>query len=282
MVERAQRTLKTEVRFSGLGIHLGKAATFSLLPSGEDSGIVFKKFDSVSGRETEIPADLVRVSSTGRCTTLSNGQESICTVEHLLAALKAYRIDNAVIRIEGEEIPAGDGSSAVFINLIEQAGIIEQNKPVRTFRLMKTVCFKKDEIFLAAVPSQEFRISYTLHYPKIKMIGTQHYSCKIEPEFFKKEISGCRTFALYNELRFLMDRGLIKGGSLENAIVFNEKVAISNESLRFPDEPVRHKILDLIGDLSLVGKNFLAHIIAIGSGHSSNVALGKKIANMLY
>lgn len=282
MVDRAQKTLRNEVRFSGLGIHFGKTASFSLLPAPEDSGILFKKIDVSSGKEVDIVAGLSNVSCTGRCTVLGESQRAIATVEHLLAALKAYQVDNVVIRVEGDEIPIGDGSASVFVDLIEKAGVVEQQAPIKTFRLARSVFFQKDKTFLVAVPSQEFRISYTLYYPKVKLIGMQCLSVSVNPSVFKREISSCRTFALYEELHFLMERGLIKGGSLENAVVFKDDTAISKEGLRFSDEPVRHKIMDLIGDLSLIGKNFLAHVIAIGSGHSSNVALGKKMANMLY
>ncbi|SFV98392.1 UDP-3-O-acyl-N-acetylglucosamine deacetylase [Chlamydia abortus] len=278
MLERAQRTLRREVRYSGVGIHFGKSATITLEPAKENTGIVFCRSDLLG---EHIPALLPHVCNTGRSTTLSSGDSIIATVEHLMAALRSSNIDNVIVRCDAEEIPIGDGSSHVFMQLIHDAGVCTQNDKVSIARLSQPVYYQAQDTFLAAFPCDELKISYTLHYPQSPTIGTQYRSFVITEESFRKEIAPCRTFALYNELCFLMERGLIGGGCLENAVVFKDDGVISLGQLRFPDEPVRHKILDLIGDLSLVGRPFVAHIVAVGSGHSSNIALGRKILEVL-
>lgn len=275
MSKRAQRTLRRSVQYSGMGIHFGKAVTLVLNPAAVNTGVVFRRPQGL------IPAHLHSVSDTGRSTTLSANETTIATVEHLLAALRAYNIDNVEIFCSQEEVLIGDGSARVFVDLIEQAGICEQEEDAIIYKLSQPVHYQKKDTVLVALPSDEFKISYTLHYPHSSTIGTQYYSCVLTQELFKTEIAPCRTFALYSELSYLMSHGLIGGGCLENAVVFKDDGIISRSPLRFANEPVRHKVLDLIGDLSLVGLPFTAHIIAIGSGHASNVALGKKILEKL-
>lgn len=277
MRKRTQRTLMRSVQYSGMGIHFGKSATLTLEPAVANTGIVFHRPNF-----GWVPALLPYVSDTGRCTTLLSGDATIATVEHLLAALRAYHVDNVVIHCSQEEVPIGDGSAQVFVDLLEQAGICEQEETIEIETLSQPVYYQKNDIFLAAFPSDEFKISYTLHYPHSPTIGTQYHSCAITTELFREEIAPCRTFALYKELCHLMDRGLIGGGCLENAVVFTDDGIISQGPLLFPNEPVRHKILDLVGDLSLVGRPFTARIVAIGSGHASNVALGRKILEEIH
>ncbi|WP_213319124.1 UDP-3-O-acyl-N-acetylglucosamine deacetylase [Chlamydiifrater volucris] len=281
MLERAQKTLKKGVRFSGVGVHSGKVAEIFLLPAEENTGVVFQRCNPESGEYVDIPARLDCVSNTGRSTSLQREGVSVVTIEHLLAALRACEIDNVFIRSSEEEIPIGDGSSESFVRIIQQAGVCSQGSSVFPRKLSRPVFYQSGDIFLAAFPSDEFKISYTLHYPHCRMIGTQYRSLVITEEVFKKEIAPCRTFALYNELCFLMEKGLIRGGSLENAVIFKDDGIICKGKLRFTDEPVRHKMLDLIGDLSLVGQPFLAHVVAVGSGHSSNIALAKELVSVL-
>lgn len=278
MLDRAQRTLKRKVCYSGVGVHFGKAATLTLEPAEENTGVVFSRC-AASGQH--IPARLANVCGTGRSTTLSSHGGVVSTVEHLLAALYAFGVDNVRIHCSEDEIPIGDGSSQVFVDLIDQAGVEDQDQMVRIARLAHPVYYQYQDTILAAFPSDEFKISYTLHYSHNSTIGTQYRSLVISEESFRREIASCRTFALYNELCFLMEKGLIGGGCLGNAVLFKDDSVISLGKLRFSDEPVRHKMLDLIGDLSLIGRPFVAHIIAVGSGHSSNVALGNKILEAL-
>lgn len=273
MKSRRQRTLKKEVSFSGMGLHTGKEVSLRFCPAEEHSGIVFQRID-LPGKPT-IPAAIEYVKETSRSTTLGVGSCCVQTVEHVLAAVHAMQIDNLTIQVSAAEPPIGDGSALTFVEMIESAGICEQNAETSIVFLPTPVYFSQGDTHLVALPSEEYRISYTLHYPATPVIRSQYFSCVISEESFKKEIATSRTFALYEEITLLMERGLIRGGSLENAVVIKDDVIFSKEGLRYTDEMVRHKVLDLIGDLALVGFHFCAHVIAIRSGHSSNVALGR-------
>ncbi len=274
MKARPQRTLKKEVFFSGVGIHTGKEVSIRFCPAEADHGIVFQRTD-LPGKP-KIPAAIEYVQDTSRSTTIGVGSASVQTVEHVLAALYAYQIDNLCIQVSEGEPPVGDGSSSPFVQLIEEAGIEEQSTEKMIHPLKEPLYYSHGETHLIALPSDEYRISYTLHYPNTPVIRSQYFSFAVNAESFKKEVSMCRTFALYEEITILMERGLIRGGSLENAVVIKDDVVFSKEGLRYPDEMVRHKALDLIGDLSLVGFPFQAHVIAMRSGHRANVELGKE------
>lgn len=272
---RPQRTLKSEVCYSGVGIHTGKEVTIRFCPAPVDSGITFQRMD-LPGQPV-VPARIPFVQDTSRSTMIGSGACKVQTVEHVLAALSAFQVDNLCIQLTDGEPPIGDGSARVFVALIEEAEVIEQAAMRELFMLEDPVYFSHGATHLVALPSDELRISYTLHYPNCRAIGCQYLSLAITQECFKKHIASCRTFALYEEIAYLMESGLIRGGTLENAIVIKDDEILSKEGLRFPDEMVRHKILDLIGDLSLVGIPFLAHIIAIRSGHGANVGLGREL-----
>jgi UDP-3-O-[3-hydroxymyristoyl] N-acetylglucosamine deacetylase len=276
---KCQRTLNAPICFSGIGIHSGKEVELAFLPAPEHHGIVFERTDTAA--KTKIPAAIEYVQNTERSTTIGVGDCRVQTVEHVLAALYAYEVDNVLIQVSAPEPPVGDGSSCPFVELIERVGIQEQTASKPIVSLEYPIHYSDRNIHIVALPSNEFRISYTLYYPHSKRINCQYFSTEITPETFKKELSPCRTFALYEEITLLMKHGLIKGGSLENAVVVKEDMVISKGGLRFPNEMVRHKILDVVGDLSLVGMRFQAHIIAICSGHSSNVALGRKLIEAL-
>lgn len=262
-----------------MGLHTGKEVKMTLCPAKEGTGVVFERTDLPS--HPLIPATIEYVQDTSRSTTIGIGGIRVHTVEHVLAALCAYQIDNVKIKVSSAEPPVGDGSSQPFVEMIESCGIQEQAHPLPVVRVNKPVYWSKGDIHLVALPSDEYRVSYTLHYPNSPAIRCQYYSVFVNQTSFKDEISPCRTFALYDEVSQLMDRGLIKGGSLENAVVIKDDVIFSKEGLRFPEEMARHKILDLIGDLSLVGFPFLAHIVAIRSGHGANTAFAKELFNYI-
>lgn len=274
---RKQKTIAKEVSFSGIGIHTGHEVSLKFCPAKAGDGIFFKRVD-LPGQPI-LPATFEYVFDTSRSTNIAIQDVKIYTVEHVLAAVRAYEIDNLIIELSGIEPPAGNGSSDVFVDLIEQAGVIEQEQSVPIIYLDSPVFFSDGDIHIVALPSTEYRISYTLHYPQAAAIGTQFYSVAVTKENFKNEIAPCRTFALYDELSLLMDRGLIRGGSLDNAVVIKDQAIMSKNGLFFPNEMVRHKILDAIGDFSLIGMQFCAHIIAIRSGHASNFAFTKKLFN---
>ncbi len=272
---RKQQTLNNDVSFSGIGIHTGAGVNMRFVPAKEGTGILFKRTD-LAGEPT-IPATLEYVCDTARSTTIGIGNVRIQTIEHVLAAVQAYEIDNLIIEVSTFEPPVGNGSSDIFVDMIESVGIKELSATRPVFHLQKPLYFSEGDIHLVALPSDEYRISYTLSYPGCKALSEQFHSLLVSPENFKNELSPCRTFSLWNEISYLMDRGLIKGGSLDNAVVIKDDVILSKNGLFFPNEMCRHKMLDMVGDLALIGLNFKSHIIAIRSGHASNFALAQKL-----
>jgi len=278
-LRRLQNTIQGPVSYTGIGIHTGKVVSLRLCPAKERTGIVFQRVD-LPGRPT-IPATVQYVCDTARSTTLGVSDIRIHTVEHVLAAVRAYEIDNLVIEISSIEPPVGNGSSDVFVDMIEQAGIQQQADTVPIVKLQTPVFYSEEDVHIVAHPYDGYRISYTFHYECSNAIQCQFYSFLLSPKDFKQQIAPCRTFSHYEEVSSLMDRGLIKGGSLDNAVIIKDEAAISKWGLFFRDEMVRHKILDMIGDLSLVGYDFHAHIIAIRSGHRSNIEFSKLLNKTL-
>lgn len=272
-----QRTIGDVITISGLGLFTGQKVEMTLRPAAENTGICFQRVDLKD--KPILPAQVQYVCGTPRCTVLGKGQVVVQTVEHVLAALKAYEIDNLLIEINGAEVPIGDGSATPFVELIEKAGITYQKSFKKFYHLSAPVFWSQGDVHLVALPSDEFRISYTLNYPNSEILRAQFHTVSISEENFKAEIAPCRTFSLYEETVPFIEQGLIKGGSLENAVIIKGGAILNPEGLRFPDEMVRHKILDLLGDLSLVGLSFFAHIIAIRSGHFSNTAFSKELFN---
>lgn len=274
-IQRKQRTIKNAVAFSGLGVHTGKEVKMRFCPAPEGTGIVFKRVDLSD--QPLIPANVNFVCDTTRSTTIGNGKVLIHTVEHVLAAVSAMEIDNLIIEVSNIEPPISDGSSATFVKMLEQGEVLEQAATTTVVKIDKPVYWSDGVIHLVALPCDSYKISYTLNYPEPQLLRAQFHSLEVNKENFKNEIAPCRTFSRYEELAFLMDKGLIKGGSLDNAVVIQGDVVFSKEGLHFPDEMVRHKILDMIGDLSLIAIPFHAHVIAIRSGHASNFQLAKAI-----
>lgn len=274
---RKQRTLKKRVTFSGIGLHTGELVSIHFCPAEVDSGIHFCRADLP--HKPIIPSTIEHVKETSRNTTIGLGDVRLHTVEHVLAAIRAYDIDNLLVEVEGIEPPVGNGSSDVFVEMIEKVGIEEQDSNVVIRRLREPVFHSEDDIHLIALPSDRFKVSYTLNYPNNELLRAQYFSSDITPEIFKREIAPCRSFGLYEEIGPLIDRGLIKGCSLANSVVVKGDVVLSKGGLHFPDEMVRHKVLDVIGDLSLVGFPFQAHIVAIRSGHASHKTFSKKLCN---
>lgn len=280
MEQRFQQTLCREATFSGIGLHTGQQVSMRFIPAAENSGIFFRRID-LPGAPT-IKACVNQVLDTSRSTILGTPEVRIQTVEHVLAALKAFQIDNLIIEIDNVEPPIGNGSSDLFVDMIEAAGIKPQ-KALKAFHKLKNpVYFTDKDIHLIALPCDEVRYSYTVHYPDVPAIKSQYFSFALTPDSFKEQVSSCRTFCLYREVEHLMERGLIKGASLDNAVVIKDDVVFSKNGLFFQDEMARHKTLDLIGDLSLVGPvDIIAHFVSIKSGHASNCSFAKKILNAL-
>lgn len=272
-----QKTIKREVFASGIGLFTGEKVTLKIIPAPINCGIIFQRVD-LPGKP-EIPARLDYVREAPRCTRLATANASIHMVEHLLSAMSAMGIDNAIIQVEGPEILAADGSSKIFVDLIEKAGLQVQEAQTQFMQITEPLYWSEGEVHLVALPADEFRISYTMHYPHSPLLGSQYYSLALTQERYKNEIAPCRTFSLYEEILPFIERGMIKGGGLENALVIKGDQILNPEGVRFPDEMVRHKVLDLIGDLSLIGIRIKGHIISIRSGHSSNAAFAKVLAD---
>ncbi len=280
MEQRLQQTLCKEASFSGIGLHTGRQVSMKFIPAPEDTGIIFRRIDLPN--RPEIPATVNHVLDTSRSTILGTPEVRVQTVEHVLAALKAYGVDNLYIEVDNMEPPIGNGSSDVFIEMIEDAGVKSQKAYKSVHRLKSPVYFTDKDIHLVALPCDEVRFSYTVNYPDVAAIKSQYFSFALTPESFKQEVSSCRTFCLYREVEHLMERGLIKGASLDNAVVIKDEVVFSKNGLFFQDEMARHKTLDLIGDLSLIGPvDVIAHFISIKSGHASNCSFAKKLSNAL-
>ena len=270
-------TLASEVSRKGIGLFSGEEAEIRFLPAPEGHGIVFQRTDLID--QPLLQSQLKNVQGTPRCTILGSQGVSVQTVEHVLAALAACGIDNLLIQVSGPEVPIFDGSSRVFVEMIEEAGLSALNDSVPVYGISKPIYWSVGDVHIVAIPSDEYRISYTLHYPHSKLLKAQFFSVQVNADTFKKDVAPCRTFSLYEEIIPFIEKGLLKGGSLENAVIIKNDEVMNPEGLRFPDEMVRHKIVDMIGDLSLIGCPFLAHIIAIRSGHFANNAFAKELQN---
>ncbi|MBN9377037.1 MAG: UDP-3-O-acyl-N-acetylglucosamine deacetylase [Chlamydiales bacterium] len=276
---RSQRTIKKTISFSGIGIHTGKEVQMTFQPAAENSGISFCRVDLPD--KPVIPAAVSHVCDTSRSTTIGTKNIAIHTIEHVMAAIRAYNIDNLLIEIRGIEPPVGNGSSDIFVDMIEEAEIIEQEAKKPIVKIQTPVVWTQDDIHMVAFPYDGYRISYTLNYPNSKLLEAQFHSLIVNSHNFKSEIAPCRTFSLYKEITYLLDRGLIKGASLDNAVIIHDEIAFSKGGLYFPNEMVRHKILDMIGDLSLMGVDIEAHIVALRAGHASNFAFAKELLNSI-
>jgi UDP-3-O-[3-hydroxymyristoyl] N-acetylglucosamine deacetylase / 3-hydroxyacyl-[acyl-carrier-protein] dehydratase len=294
-----QHTLSQPISISGVGIHSGASVNMTLEPAETNTGIVFQRTD-LEGNPT-VKADVDFVTETNRSTTLSNGNATISTIEHLLAALTGCEIDNVLVKIDGPEVPILDGSSQPFVEALQKAGRKKQDAIKVWYTIDHNIYFLDEhkKVEMVAMPSAEYRINTLIDFNS-PVLGTQHAQLKSVTDF-NEEIAPCRTFSFFHELEYLLKNNLIKGGDLNNAIVVvdkpvtdeqletlsksfgKEKFAITSEGylnnlkLRFPNEPARHKLLDLVGDLALVGLPFKAHIIANRPGHASNVEFAKKI-----
>lgn len=274
-VPKPQYTLKRPVSGRGIGLFTGEEVLLTLKPASVGTGIVFRRIDLPQA--PQIPALADFVSSTPRCTVIGKGAYTVQTVEHLLSALRAYDIEDLVIEIAGPEVPIFDGSSLFFVQLIEEAGLHRQEEEGELLVLNQPLFWSEGGIHIVALPSNERRFSYTLHYPQCKAIGSQFYTFVLTSESFKREIAPARTFSVYEEIAPMIEKGLVRGGSLDCAVLIKDGVVMNPEGLRFSDEMARHKVLDLIGDLPPLR----AHVIAICSGHTSNNAFAKHLLNFI-
>ena len=269
-----QRTLASSASLTGSALHTGENVTLTILPAPVGHGFKFQRTDLPD--EPVVDAAAAYVKTVERATTLVQGMVKIHTVEHVLSALTGMGVDNALIQMDANEPPIGDGSASEFIALIKKAGIVEQDAPRRFIEIREPISIESNGSIFVILPDTKFRVSCTQVGPEGRF--TQFLSTEITPEIYEKEIAPARTFVFYEDVKPLMDKGLIKGGSLENAIVARGDSVLSKEPLRFPDEFVRHKILDIVGDLALSGRFIRGHIVAVKPGHGINTEAAKLLA----
>jgi UDP-3-O-[3-hydroxymyristoyl] N-acetylglucosamine deacetylase/3-hydroxyacyl-[acyl-carrier-protein] dehydratase len=270
-----QTTIKRTERVEGVGLHTGVPSAVTFKPAEAGAGVVFERAD-IDGKP-RVHSTLENVIGHSRGTTIAENGTEVHTVEHLLAATTGLGIDNLLVEIDGPEPPACDGSSAVFAKALESCKVVELDAERRFVAPDEPVFYRHNNAEMTLVPEDDLRISFTIkfNHPVLK---SQFKSFQVgDREAFTREIAPARTFALESEIEMLRESGLIKGGTLENAVVIGSDGVINPEGLRFEDEPVRHKILDLLGDLALLGFKLKGHLIAIRSGHSTNVGMFKRL-----
>jgi len=272
-----QQTLNRPAGFSGIGLHSGNRVNMTILPAPANSGVRFRRVD-LDG-QPEIEARVENVSETNRSTTLSKGNVKVQTIEHVLAALAGYGIDNAVVELDANEPPIADGSSREFCKIIQAAGIVALPEKKEFFTPTEPIEVRLGETVMTLFPDEHFKITCTSADKKGRF--TQFYSTEVTPKTWEQELAHARTFCFYEEIEFLYKNGLIKGGSLENAVVIRDDAVLTAEPLRYSEEFVRHKMLDIVGDLSLLGKPIRGHIIAVRPGHAGNAELVRKIVEQI-
>lgn len=270
-MKRNQHTIGKDVTYKGLGLHSGMPVTMTMHPAAPGTGIIFKRSDLPGG--PEVPAQSRYITNTLRATTLEKGEAKVFTVEHVLSALYALQIDNCVIEMDSPEPPVGDGSAKTFCDMVEEAGVETQDEMIPILTLDTSAAVYEDNKFITALPYDGLRITFTSINPH-PLLGTQMRDVVIDHDSYMKEIAPARTIGFTWELEAMRKMGLGKGGTLENAVVYSETECLSQ--LRFPDELVRHKILDILGDISLVGP-LHAHIIAVLGSHKLNAELSEKL-----
>ena len=269
---RLQRTIKKEVTFSGIGLHTGRFATVKLKPAPRDAGITFYRTD----KGAIIKANMSAVIDTAFATTVGFEGVKIKTVEHLLAAAAGLGIDNMLIEVDGPEIPILDGSAAGLVGAILEAGIAKQGKKIPVIRIVKPVVYEDSHARIVALPHDGRRISYYINFSH-RLLGHQELTIDVTEENFIKEISSARTFGFLRDVEMLRANGLAKGGSLDNAVVVSDDGILNASGLRFNDEFVRHKIMDTIGDMSLIGFPIQGHLMLEKAGHTANFKFLKKL-----
>jgi UDP-3-O-[3-hydroxymyristoyl] N-acetylglucosamine deacetylase/3-hydroxyacyl-[acyl-carrier-protein] dehydratase len=272
-----QRTLTRAVTIKGSALHTGEAVTLTLRPAAVNHGVIFKRMDLTGSPEIEPRVD--HVTDLVRATTIQSGHVKIHTVEHVLSALAGCGIDNVLVEMNASEPPIMDGSARPYANLIDEGGPVEQDKDREYYSLDAPVSVTKGNSSIIAIPHDGLKISCTS--ADDRGIHTQHLSLTIDPESYVTQIAPARTFTIYEDIEELLKLGKIKGGSLDSAIVIKGDKILSKEPLRFKDEFVRHKILDIVGDISLLGMPLKAHIVATRPGHALNAELTKALFERL-
>ena len=268
-----QQTFRQSASYSGVGLHSGNKVMMTFAPAPPNTGIRFRRMD-LEGKP-EIEARVENVVQTNRSTTLGKGNAKITTVEHVLATMSGFGIDNAVVEIDANEPPIGDGSSREYCRMVEEAGIVPQGAAREIYRIPEPLELQTEDSLISIFPHEQFKISCTSADKAGRF--SQYFSIEITPETWKREIAHARTFCFFEEIEFLIKNGLIKGGSLENAVVIRDDAVLTTEPLRYNEEFVRHKMLDIIGDLSLIGRPLCGHVIAVRPSHTLNCEMARTI-----
>jgi len=268
-----QQTIGRAAKYSGVGLHSGSSVTLTLVPAPVNSGIRFRRVD-LEGKP-EIEARVENVVENDRSTTLAKGNTRIHTVEHVLATLAGYGIDNVVVEVDASEPPIGDGSAREFCRLVEEAGIVPQDARREPYVLNAPLELQMGETVMTLFPHNAFKISCTSADKHGRF--TQYYSLELTPQTWEKELAHARTFCFFEEIEYLIKNGLIRGGSLENAVVIRDDAVLTTEPLRYPEEFVRHKMLDIVGDLALLGRPLHGHLVAVKPSHAANCELVRRI-----
>ena len=276
-----RKTIKNSVEILGIGLHKGEEIKLTLKPSenNDERGIIFKRID-VSGENNVIKVDYRNLFDLERGTNIRNEDDvKVHTIEHFLSSLSIIGVTDILVEISGNELPILDGSSAGFVEKLLEAGIVELNEEIEPVVITEPVIFSDEKAgkYVMALPYEEFKISYTIDFNH-SFLKSQYYELEVNLENYMENIAKCRTFAFDYEIDFLKKNNLALGGSLENAVVVGAEGPLNPEGLRYPDEFVRHKILDIIGDLYVLGTPIKAHIIAIKAGHYVNSRLTEMIA----
>lgn len=266
-----QRTLRNAIKATGVGLHTGEKVYLTLCPAPVDTGIVFRRVDL--DPVVEIPGRADNVNETTLSTTLTANGEKVSTVEHLMAAMAGLGIDNAYVDVSAPEVPIMDGSAGPFVFLIQSAGIEEQNAPKKFIRIKRKVTVEDGDKVASFLPFDGFKVSFTIDFDHpVFRDRTAHADVDFSSTSFVKEISRARTFGFMHEIEYLRSQGLARGGSVDNAIVVDEYRILNQDGLRYDDEFVRHKVLDAIGDIYLLGNSVIGEFRAYKSGHALNNA----------
>jgi UDP-3-O-[3-hydroxymyristoyl] N-acetylglucosamine deacetylase len=269
-----QSTIKRALTVSGIGLHTGRLITMTLRPAVADTGIIFHRMDGE--RRISIPAISANVVDTRLATVIGKEGVSVSTIEHLMAALSACGIDNLHVDIDGPEVPVMDGSAAPFVTLLQQTGNQTLERRRKYLAIRKPITLVDGEKRVSIIPSRFFRITFDIAFDH-PCIGLQHRAIKVTSESFRRDIAPARTFGFLHEVEYLKANGLALGGSLDNAVVIGEDGILNPGGVRFEDECVRHKILDAVGDFSLLGYPVLGHVKAYKAGHDINHQMVEKI-----
>jgi len=268
-----QQTLQKAISFAGTGLHSGNRVSMTFLPAPPGTGIRFRRVD-LDGKP-EIEARVEHVSDTNRSTTLAKGSVKIHTVEHVLATFSGCGVDNAIVELDANEPPIADGSSRQYCKMVREAGVVAQTEKREPYAVTAPIEFEAGETTMSVFPHDRLKITCTSADKQGRF--TQFFSLEVTPESWEKELSDARTFCFYEEIEFLFKNGLIKGGSLENAVVIRDDAILTAEPLRYREEFVRHKMLDILGDLALAGRPLVGHIVAVKPSHAANCELARRV-----